>query len=122
VNWRADSEQHQETKIVNQIDVHELADEERFNRFYPMAVRWTGLSWALGIGRTSAIPAPIAIGILVGMKLSLQQSLIATSIPAVLGMLAVLVIDHRRSMSAHHHDASAALADAFDPVFAARQA
>ena len=90
-------------------------------QFYPMAVRSTGLGWALGIGRTGAILAPIVIGILVSMKLPLQQNFIAISIPAVLGMIAVLLIDHRRSASAHSEDASTRL-PARDRVSAARHA
>lgn len=66
-------------------------------QFYPMAVRATGLGWALGIGRSGAILAPIVIGVLVGMKLPLQQNFVAIAIPAVIGMVAVLLIDHRRS-------------------------
>jgi MFS transporter, AAHS family, benzoate transport protein len=81
-------------------------------QFYPMAIRSTGLGLALGIGRTGAILAPIVIGILVGMKLPLQQNFIAIAIPALLGMIAVLLIDHRRSASTHHQDASAELPDA----------
>jgi MFS transporter, AAHS family, benzoate transport protein len=81
-------------------------------QFYPMAIRSTGLGWALGIGRTGAILAPIVIGILVGMKLPLQQNFIAIAIPAIVGMIAVLLIDHRRSASAHHEDASADLPEA----------
>jgi MFS transporter, AAHS family, benzoate transport protein len=91
-------------------------------QFYPMAVRSTGLGLALGIGRTGAILAPIVIGILVGMKLPLQQNFIAISIPAVLGMIAVLLIDHRRSASAHHQDATAELPDAPNRVSVARHA
>lgn len=91
-------------------------------QFYPMAVRSTGLGLALGIGRTGAILAPIVIGILVGMKLPLQQNFIAIAIPAVLGMIAVLLIDHRRSASAHHGDATPELPDAPNRVSAARHA
>jgi len=69
-------------------------------QFYPMAVRSTGLGWALGIGRSGAILAPIMIGILVGMNLPLQQNFIAIAIPAVIGMVAVLLIKHDRSASA----------------------
>ena len=76
-------------------------------QFYPMAVRSTGLGWALGIGRTGAILAPIVIGVLVSMKLPLQQNFMAISIPAVIGMIAVLLIDHSRSSSTHHQGASA---------------
>ena len=87
-------------------------------QFYPMAIRSTGLGWALGIGRTGAILAPIVIGILVSMKLPLQQNFIAISIPAVLGMIAVLLIDHRRSASAHQPDASTERFDAPEPLTA----
>jgi AAHS family benzoate transporter-like MFS transporter len=80
-------------------------------QFYPMAIRSTGLGWALGIGRSGAIIAPIVIGVLVAMKLPLQQNFIAIAIPAVIGMLAVLLIDHRRSASAHRADVSAELPD-----------
>jgi len=91
-------------------------------QFYPMAIRSTGLGLALGIGRTGAILAPIVIGILVGMKLPLQQNFIAIAIPAVLGMIAVLLIDHRRSASSHHQDASAELPDASNRTSTVRHA
>jgi AAHS family benzoate transporter-like MFS transporter len=78
-------------------------------QFYPMAIRSTGLGWALGIGRSGAIIAPIVIGVLVALKLPLQQNFIAIAIPAVIGMLAVLLIDHRRAASAQLADASAEL-------------
>lgn len=68
-------------------------------QFYPMAVRATGLGWALGIGRSGAILAPILIGVLVGMNLPLQQNFMAIAIPAVIGMVAVLLINHDRSAS-----------------------
>lgn len=76
-------------------------------QFYPMSIRATGLGWALGIGRSGAILAPIVIGALVGMNLPLQQNFMAIAIPAVVGMIAVLLIDHRRSASVHHEDVSA---------------
>ena len=71
-------------------------------QFYPMAIRSTGLGWALGIGRSGAILAPIVIGVLVGLNLPLQQNFIAIAIPGAIGMLAVLLIDHRKSASAQH--------------------
>ena len=91
-------------------------------QFYPMAIRSTGLGWALGIGRTGAILAPIVIGMLVSLQLPLQQNFTAIAIPGVLGMIAVLLIDHGRSASVPHDDASAELADAPDHVPTARHA
>ncbi len=76
-------------------------------QFYPMAIRATGLGWALGIGRSGAILAPILIGVLVALNLPLQQNFIAIAIPAVIGMVAVLMIQHDRSASAHQEDVSA---------------
>jgi AAHS family benzoate transporter-like MFS transporter len=76
-------------------------------QFYPMAVRSTGLGWALGIGRSGAILAPIVIGVLVGLNLPLQQNFVAIAIPAAIGMIAVLLINHGRSASAHQVDVSA---------------
>ena len=87
-------------------------------QFYPMAIRGTGLGWALGVGRCGAILAPIVIGVLVAMQLPLRQNFIAIAIPAVIGLVAVLLIDHRRSASAQ---ADAAIhahpADADEPSF-----
>jgi AAHS family benzoate transporter-like MFS transporter len=76
-------------------------------QFYPMAIRSTGLGWALGIGRSGAILAPIVIGVLVSLNLPLQQNFVAIAIPAVIGMIAVLLINHDRSASMHHVDVSA---------------
>jgi AAHS family benzoate transporter-like MFS transporter len=76
-------------------------------QFYPMAIRGTGLGWALGIGRSGAIVAPIGIGMLVGMNLPLQQNFIAIAVPALIGMVAVLLINHSRSASAHPAQVSA---------------
>ncbi|MBS0512793.1 MAG: MFS transporter [Proteobacteria bacterium] len=81
-------------------------------QFYPMAVRSTGLGFMLGIGRAGAILAPIVIGMLVGMALPLQQNFVAIAIPAVIAAAAVMLIDHRRSASAHHEDVSSELPDA----------
>jgi MFS transporter, AAHS family, benzoate transport protein len=78
-------------------------------QFYPMAVRSTGLGWALGVGRSGAILAPILIGVLVGMKLPLQQNFIAIAVPAVIGMIAVLLINHDRSASEQRADVSSGI-------------
>jgi AAHS family benzoate transporter-like MFS transporter len=69
-------------------------------QYYPMAVRATGLGWALGVGRGGAILAPILIGALVGMALPLQQNFMAIALPALIAAVAVSLIDHRRSATA----------------------
>jgi AAHS family benzoate transporter-like MFS transporter len=73
-------------------------------QFYPMAIRSTGIGWASGVGRSGAILAPIVIGTLVGMALPLQQNFMAIAIPAVIAMIAAMMINHRRSASASHED------------------
>jgi AAHS family benzoate transporter-like MFS transporter len=80
-------------------------------QFYPMAIRSTGVGFMLGVGRGGAILAPILIGVLVGMALPLQHNFLAIAIPAVIAAIAVLLIDHRCSASAHHLDVSAELPD-----------
>jgi MFS transporter, AAHS family, benzoate transport protein len=81
-------------------------------QFYPTAVRATGLGWALGIGRSGAILAPILIGVLVGMKLSLQQNFTAIALPAIFAMIAIVLINHSRSASAHRVGFSTGIPDA----------
>jgi AAHS family benzoate transporter-like MFS transporter len=70
-------------------------------QFYPMAIRSTGIGLASGVGRSGAILAPIVIGALVGMALPLQQNFFAIAIPAVIAAVAVAMINHGRSASAH---------------------
>ena len=89
-------------------------------QFYPMAVRATGLGWALGVGRSGAILAPILIGVLVGMKLPLHQNFIAIAIPAVIGMIAVLLINHDRSASTQRAEKISELTEAPPRVPVAR--
>ena len=82
-------------------------------QFYPMAVRSTGIGFASGVGRSGAILAPIVIGALVAMALPLEQNFFAIAIPAVIAAVAVAMINHSRSASAHREDVSA---DIPDPV------
>ncbi|MDM0116276.1 MFS transporter [Variovorax sp. J22R133] len=74
------------------------------SQYYPTAIRSTGVGFATGIGRAGAILAPILIGALVALKLPLEQNFIAIGIVGLLGMLAVMLINHSRCASTHHHD------------------
>ena len=56
--------------------------------------------WALGLGRGGAILAPILIGALVGMQLPLEMNFIAIAIPAVIALIAVGLVNQKRSASA----------------------
>jgi AAHS family benzoate transporter-like MFS transporter len=84
-------------------------------QFYPMAVRGTGIGWALGVGRVGAILAPIVIGVLVGMALPLQQNFMAIALPGLIAAITISLIDHRRSASAYHQDVTS---KPVDPVTA----
>ncbi|HEV8691901.1 MAG TPA: MFS transporter, partial [Ideonella sp.] len=75
-------------------------------QFYPMAIRGTGIGWALGVGRIGAILAPIVIGALVGMALPLQQNFMAIALPGLIAAIAISLVDPRRSASAHHEAAT----------------
>lgn len=76
-------------------------------QFYPMAVRSTGIGWASGIGRNGAILAPILIGALVARSLPLQQNFLVIAAPAIVALVAISLVNHRRSASAHEGELSA---------------
>jgi MFS transporter, AAHS family, benzoate transport protein len=44
--------------------------------------------------------------VLVGMAMPLQQNFMAIALPALIAAIAISLIDHRRSASAHHEDAA----------------
>lgn len=74
--------------------------------FYPMAIRSTGVGFTTGVGRTGAIVAPILIGGLVALKLPLEQNFMAIGLAGLLGMIAVILINHGLCASAPHKDAA----------------
>ena len=59
--------------------------------------RGTAIGWASGLKGSGAILAPTVIGLLVSMALPLQQNFMAIAIPAVIAVIAVLLIDHKKS-------------------------
>ena len=67
--------------------------------FYPTEIRSTGVGFASGVGRTGAILAPIVIGIIVSLNLPLEQNFMVIALAGLLGMIAVMLIDHGRSAS-----------------------
>ncbi|RZL59835.1 MAG: MFS transporter [Variovorax sp.] len=87
--------------------------------FYPISIRSTGVGLASGVGRMGAILAPILIGGLVALKLPLEQNFLAIGLAGLLGMIAVMLIDHRLCASTHHHDATKE-SDSIDSVDVAR--
>jgi AAHS family benzoate transporter-like MFS transporter len=75
-------------------------------QFYPTAIRATGVGFASGVGRTGAILAPILIGGLVALDLPLAQNFMAIGLAGLLGMFAVMRINHKLCASTHHYDAT----------------
>src|SRR4030095_1865113 len=63
------------------------------------------IGMAAGVGRTGAILAPLLIGLLVSLKLPLEQNFIAIATAGALGAIALAFINHRASASTHHPDA-----------------
>lgn len=63
--------------------------------FYPAAIRSTGVGFASGVGRAGGILAPIIIGIIVGLNLPFEQNFMAIGLAGFLGMIAVVLINHR---------------------------
>lgn len=63
--------------------------------FYPAAIRSTGVGFASGVGRAGGIVAPIIIGVIVGLQLPLEQNFMAIGLAGFLGMIAVVLINHR---------------------------
>lgn len=57
-------------------------------QFYPIAIRSTGVGWALGVGRVGSIIGPLLGGVLVGRT---PRLFLMAAIPLVLASLAALV-------------------------------
>jgi AAHS family benzoate transporter-like MFS transporter len=65
--------------------------------FYPAEIRSTGVGFASGIGRIGAIVAPVLIGWLVSLELALERNFMAIAVAGVIGGVAILLVDQRRS-------------------------
>ena len=75
-------------------------------QYYPMAIRSTGIGMASGIGRTGAIAAPLLIGLIVSMKLPLEQNFLLIAAAGVIGAVALAFINHSRSASSEEEAAA----------------
>lgn len=69
-------------------------------QFYPMSIRSTGIGMAAGVGRTGAILAPLLIGLIVSLKLPLEQNFLVIAAAGVIGAVALAFINHDRAASA----------------------
>ena len=69
-------------------------------QYYPMAIRSTGIGMASGVGRAGAIMAPLLIGLIVSLKLPLEQNFLVIAAAGVIGAVALAFINHDRAASA----------------------
>ena len=69
-------------------------------QYYPMAIRSTGIGMASGVGRAGAIMAPLLIGLIVSLKLPLEQNFLVIAAAGLIGAVALAFIDHDRAASA----------------------
>jgi MFS transporter, AAHS family, 4-hydroxybenzoate transporter len=65
------------------LSVHSIAAS-----FYPTSVRSTGMGWALGIGRFGAVLGPLVGGLLIFLKLTMQQLFLVAMVPFILVTIA----------------------------------
>ncbi|WP_316149781.1 MFS transporter [Cupriavidus sp. BIC8F] len=87
-------------------------------QFYPMSIRSTGVGMASGIGRLGAIVAPVLIGLIVSLKLPLEQNFLVIGAAGIVGALALACINHRLSASGQHADTAISLNPAPAPAAA----
>ena len=62
-----------------------------------MATRSTGIGMAAGVGRAGAILAPLLIGLIVSLKLPLEQNFLVIAAAGLIGAVALAFINHSRS-------------------------
>jgi AAHS family 4-hydroxybenzoate transporter-like MFS transporter len=55
---------------------------------YPTAFRSRGVGWALAVGRFGSVAGPLIGGVLIGLKLPLQQLFLLASVPMIAGSIA----------------------------------
>jgi len=55
---------------------------------YPTSVRSNGSGWAFGVGRVGSVLGPIVGGVLIGMKMPLQELFLWATVPFIVGAVA----------------------------------
>jgi AAHS family 4-hydroxybenzoate transporter-like MFS transporter len=59
---------------------------------YPTSFRANGAGWALGVGRVGSIVGPVLGGVLISMKLPIQQLYLLAAVPFLIGTIACFVL------------------------------
>jgi MFS transporter, AAHS family, benzoate transport protein len=69
--------------------------------FYPAAIRSTAVGLNFAAGRIGSIVAPVLLGWLVALNLPAQQAFNVIAVAGVIGAIAIAIINHNISASAH---------------------
>ncbi|WP_454743543.1 MFS transporter [Cupriavidus necator] len=69
------------------------------SEFYSHKIRATGIGFAAGFGRVGAVVGPVLIGWLVSLNLPLERNFLAIGVSGLLGTIAAMLINHKRSSS-----------------------
>jgi MFS family permease len=64
---------------------------------YPVAMRSTGLGWALGVGRVGSIVGPAIGGLMLATIADPRSVYLACTLPALIGALAIALLRWRAS-------------------------
>jgi AAHS family 4-hydroxybenzoate transporter-like MFS transporter len=59
---------------------------------YPVAIRSTGVGWAMALGRLGAVVGPMLGGVLLGLHWSADQILLVIAVPELIGALCVFLV------------------------------
>jgi len=73
--------------VGGQVGVNALA-----SMTYPVAIRSTGLGWALGVGRVGSIVGPTIGGLMLATATNARSVYLVCIVPALLGIAAVALL------------------------------
>jgi AAHS family 4-hydroxybenzoate transporter-like MFS transporter len=88
--------------VGGQVGVNALA-----SMTYPVAMRSTGLGWALGVGRVGSIVGPTIGGLMLASAHDPRSVYLVCIVPSVIGILAVALLKARAGAATVGHAASA---------------
>jgi AAHS family 4-hydroxybenzoate transporter-like MFS transporter len=74
---------------------------------YPVAMRSTGLGWALGVGRVGSIVGPTIGGMMLASAHDPRSVYLVCIVPSIIGILAVALLKVRAGAATVSHAASA---------------